>query len=291
MGTMSIELKTPRPDELSGVLRALREWQHDGTGVQLHPGDVGWFWRFGSSATAEALRVWSRDGAILVVGLLDGPDVLRLAMAPGALEDADAAEQVVGDVLERREITEVEARFEGALPELLRARGWKDGESWTPLARDLREPVPESGLRVEVVEAQDVPLRVAVHVASFTRSTFTAEHWHDMASGEPYADAHCLLGYDDSGEAVAAATVWSAGEGRPGLLEPVGVHQDHRGHGYGTAIGVAAAAALRGLGSSTALVCTPSANTVAVATYRSAGFLELPVVPDFHRDPSGSSVS
>jgi ribosomal protein S18 acetylase RimI-like enzyme len=82
---------------------------------------------------------------------------------------------------------------------------------------------------------------------------------------------------------VAAATVWSAGPGRPGLLEPVGVHRDHRGHGYGTAITVAAAAALRDMGSSSAIVCTRSANLGAVATYRSAGFRQFPDVPDLHR--------
>ena len=77
--------------------------------------------------------------------------------------------------------------------------------------------------------------------------------------------------------------MWSAGPGRPGLLEPVGAHGDHRGHGYGRAISVAAAATLRELGSSSALVCTPSSNVAAVATYASAGFERFTDVPDFRR--------
>jgi len=97
-----------------------------------------------------------------------------------------------------------------------------------------------------------------------------------MAAGLPYADARCLLAYDDRGNAVAEVTVWSAGPGKPGLLEPMGVHAEHRGRGYGKAICVAAAAALQGLGSSSAIVCTPSANAGAVATYESAGFTPLP---------------
>jgi ribosomal protein S18 acetylase RimI-like enzyme len=64
------------------------------------------------------------------------------------------------------------------------------------------------------------------------------------------------------------------------LLEPVGAHRDHRGRGYGKAITVAAAAALREMGSSSAIVCTPSANVGGVATYRSAGFRALPEVRD-----------
>jgi len=67
------------------------------------------------------------------------------------------------------------------------------------------------------------------------------------------------------------------------LLEPMGVHREYRGQGHGTAITVAAAAALRELGSSSAVVCTASSNVGAVATYKSAGFRELPQVRDLHR--------
>ena len=71
---MAIVLGRPGVDGLSEAVRALREWQYDGAPMQLHPGDLGWFWRFGAEATAAAVRTWSRDGQILAVGLLDGPD-------------------------------------------------------------------------------------------------------------------------------------------------------------------------------------------------------------------------
>jgi ribosomal protein S18 acetylase RimI-like enzyme len=123
-----------------------------------------------------------------------------------------------------------------------------------------------------------------VQRASFEGSTFTDERWQAMAGGPPYADARCLVAYDDQGNAVAAVTVWSAGPDRPGLLEPMGVHREHRGRGYGKAITVAAAAALQDLGSSSAMVCTPSSYVGAVATYTSAGFQRLPEIRDQHRD-------
>jgi ribosomal protein S18 acetylase RimI-like enzyme len=133
---------------------------------------------------------------------------------------------------------------------------------------------------VTVIGPEQAHVRTAVQRASFDRSTFTDERWYAMAAGLPYAEARCLVAYDDRGNAVAAVTVWSAGPGKPGLLEPMGVHREHRGHGYGKALTVSAAAALQELGSSSALVCTPSSNVGAVATYKSAGFRQLPEIRD-----------
>ncbi|MFI6817445.1 GNAT family N-acetyltransferase [Nonomuraea sp. NPDC050328] len=139
-------------------------------------------------------------------------------------------------------------------------------------------------MRIEVAGPEDAEVRAAVQRASFDGSRFSAGHWRAMASGLPYAEGRCLLAYDGRGEAVAAVTVWSAGLGRPGLLEPMGVHRDHRGQGYGRAITVAAVAALRELGATSALVATPSSNAGAVATYRSAGFAEREPTRDRVRD-------
>ncbi|WP_433425409.1 GNAT family N-acetyltransferase [Microtetraspora malaysiensis] len=178
----------------------------------------------------------------------------------------------------------VEAPMCALVQDLLSENGWNADEPWTPLRRDLTEPVKDPGVRIEVIGPEQAHVRTAIQRASFDGSTFTDERWHAMAAGLPYADARCLVAYDDQGNAVAAVTVWSAGPGKPGLLEPMGVHRERRGHGYGKAITVAAAAALQGLGSLSALVCTPSSNVGAVATYKSAGFQELPEVWDKYRD-------
>src|SRR5690606_33862725 len=178
---------------------------------------------------------------------------------------------------------DVEAPRGALLHELLPERGWSHEEPWTPLRRDLTEPVEDPGVRIEVTGPERAHVRTAVQRAAFGGSTFTDERWHAMAAGPAYADARCLVAYDDQGAAVAAATVWSAGRGRPGLLEPVGADPAHRGRGHGKAVIVAAAAALRDLGSSSAIVCTPSSNTVAIAAYRSAGFQPRPEIRDVHR--------
>lgn len=277
-------LRTPGVDGLRAAVDALRDWQHDGAPVQLHPGDVGWYWRFGAEATAAAVRTWSRDGRILAVGLMDGPDLLRLAIAPDAQHDEELARQMAADVTRPKYgVASVEARFGELLRELLVAEGWQADEPWAPLCRDLTEPVEDCSVRIEVVGPEQAHVRAAVQRASFDNSTFAEESWRAMAAGLPYADAECLVAYDDRGDAVAAVTVWSAGSARPGLLEPMGVHREHRGHGYGRAITLAAAAALRRLGSSSAIVCTESSNVAAVATYRSAGFRQLPDMLDLRR--------
>jgi ribosomal protein S18 acetylase RimI-like enzyme len=286
---MSIDLNTPSIDELGDVVLALREWQKDGAPAQLHPGDLGWNWSFGAEATSAAVRTWSREGKILALGFRDSPALIRLAMAPEAQDDKELVDQMVIDVTEPERgvlpegVVSVEARFGGLFQENLLRKGWDTDELWTPLRRDLTEPVEESGVRIELVGAELVSERVALQRASFERSTFSEDRWHAMAGGLPYADARCLIAYDAQNTAVAMVTVWSAGPGRPGLLEPMGVHREHRGHGYGTAITLAAAAALRQLGSSSAIVCTRSSNVGAVATYRSAGFQQLPDVPDLRR--------
>ncbi|MFI6996473.1 GNAT family N-acetyltransferase [Nocardia sp. NPDC050175] len=283
---MPIVLSTPGVDGLRAAVLVLREWQYDGAPMQLHPGDLGWFWRFGAEATAAAVRTWSRDGQLLAVGLLDGPELLRLTIAPDVRRDEELAQRLVADVTdaERGVLMTgkvcIETPMDALVQDLLSEHGWKTGEAWTPLRRDLAEPVPDPGVRIEVIGPAQAHTRTAVHRASFDRSTFTDDRWHAMATGLPYADARCLVAYDDQANAVAAVTVWSAGPDKPGLLEPMGVHRAHRGHGYGKAITLAAAAALRQLGASSALVGTPSANIGAVATYKSAGFQQLPETRD-----------
>ncbi len=288
----SIELSKPKFDELNETIQALREWQHDGEVVQLHPGDLGWYGRLGPEDTVDAIRRWSKGGKIVAIGLLDGPDLLRLAIDPKAENDDELALQMASDITqsERGVLPKGSAYVETRSGELLREKlidqGWNLSDAWTSLKRDLTEPVEDSGLRVETVSPDQVHVRTAVQRAAFDNSTFTEEKWHAMAAGLPYTDARCLIAYDEHDNPVAVATVWSAGRGKPGLIEPLGVDPDHRGKGYGTAVTLAAAAALREMGSSSATVCTDSSNIRAVATYKSAGFEELPEIQDLQRSKS-----
>lgn len=285
---MTVTMDIPDVAGLRHVLDTLRAWQDDAAPMQLHPGDLGWFWRFGEEATAAAVRTWSRDGEVVAVGLLDGRALLRLTTAPAARRDEEVAGQILQDVADpaRGVLPEgdavVDAPCDALLQDLLRGQGWVPDEPWTPLRRDLAAAVEVPDSSIEVVGTARSADRTAVQRAAFEGSTFTQERWATMASGPAYAQARCLVAYDGS-DPVAAVTVWSAGPGRPGLVEPMGVHRDHRGRGHGTTITLAGAAALRELGSSSVVVTTPTSSTGAVRTYAAAGMELLPSTRDLRR--------
>jgi ribosomal protein S18 acetylase RimI-like enzyme len=287
---------TPDVAGLSEAAGALREWQVDRAPMQLHPGDVGFHWRDGPCMTAAALRVWSRHEQIVAVGMLDAPQLLRMAIAPELQDDEELIQRILVDIDQpERGILDagsavVEARCGPLLTRALLERGWRPDEPWTPLHYDLSDPVPDCGLRVETIGPDGAEVWVAVHWSAFRGTAMTdddrrtaRDRWLAMAASAPYAEARCLTAFDERDNAVAVAGVWSAGPGRPGLLEPIGVHREHRRRGHGRAITLAAAAALRDLGSSSAVVCTPASNASAVTTYASAGFERFPDCRDLRR--------
>jgi ribosomal protein S18 acetylase RimI-like enzyme len=319
---MTFTLATPDEPGLRTAIEALASWQRSGEPLQLHPGDVGWHGRLGAATTADAVRTWSADGRPVAVALLDGgvPRIttdpalrqdraLAEAMAadlvrpergvlpqPAAGEASlDAEPPVAEPPVAEPPVAEppvaeppvadprsVEVPAGSMLEAVLAEQGWAAGEPWTPLERDLADPVvlppAPHPLRIVEVRGDDAALVeawAAVQRSAFGTTRATTARWHAMAAG-PWASHACtLLGFD--GDAPAAGIVaWSAGEGRPGLIEPLGVHVEHRGRGFARAITLAAAAALRARGATSAQVCTEAGRAAAVATYRSAGFEPQP---------------
>lgn len=293
---MTIALSTPTASELHRVACTLADWHHDRGPLHLHPGDLGWHSTRGVEATAAALRVWSEGESVLAVGLLDGRDLLRMAVAPHLRDDESLAAHLASDIDEpRRGVlpaggATIEARGTPRLTQALSALGWRPDAPWTPLRRDLTAPVENSGVRIETVGTDQAESWVSVHWSAFRGTPLTGEDrrrrldgWLTMADGPLYAAARSLAAINADGELVAVAAVWSAGNGRPGLIEPMGVHRNQRGHGYGTAITRAAAANLREMGASSAVVGAENSNAGAIATYLAAGFSTDGVVVDLHR--------
>jgi ribosomal protein S18 acetylase RimI-like enzyme len=241
------------PAETGPALGALCEWTPvDAPSGSVHPGDVGWFLRLDDAA----VFLWSDDGAPVAAGFLDGP-VLRVTTAPGADLGALAADA--------EELLEPGNDWSDGLP----VPGWEPAQepwlvmSWTP------RPVSSRAGPVGEADAAD---RVLVQRSAFANSTFTVERWRTMKRSPAGELAVETIVRTPAGEPAAAATGWFAGVGRCGLLEPVGAHPDHRGHGYGRDAVLGACAALAQRGASAVAVATPSTNDAAVALYRSAGF-------------------
>lgn len=298
---MDIVLRTPHHSELGDLAETLAAWQVDDGQVQLHPGDLGWYSMRGAEATARALRTWSRGGRLVAVGLLDGPDLLRLALDPALRRDEQIARCLGADLVdhERGVLAAgngvVEARGAAALHHCLLEAGWEPDEPWTPLRRDLSEPVPDTlvtrtGAVVEEVDADRAGAWMEVHWSAFRGTPFGEEDrrtvvawWSTMMSGPFAARGRTLALTDPAGRRVAVVGVWSAGPGRPGLIEPMGVHREHRGRGYGAAVCEAAASVLHSMSASSAVVCAESSNVGAVATYTAAGFTAGPEVADLVR--------
>ena len=261
---MAIQLSCQSPETLGAVIEALRKWQRDDAPIQLHPGDLGWSWRYGAAVLATGLRTWSRSGTIIAVGILDSTDMVRLTMAPDVWREEELAHRVAADLADPAVgilpggRAAVEVPDGTRLKELLSGGVWRAGESWTPLRLDLSRSPDEPNLRVELVESDEqIAACTAVHRSAWVSDRFDHQKWRTMAAGLPFSDGRCLLGRDDAGMAVATVTIWSAGAGRPALIEPLGVHADYRRRGYGAAICLAAGRHLHAMGSSSVMVCTP----------------------------------
>lgn len=286
---MTTMMAMPSVADLPAVIDSVASWQLEGSPIQVHPGDLGWYERFGAESLAAALRVWTRGSDTVAVGFLDESELIRMAIAPAIGDDDGIATHIADDFVDSLgELLPsgsgiVEARFGNALQRVLTDRGWTADDPWTPLHRDLTLPVPSSSLQVKVVGPELIEDRVMVEAAAFPGSSLSADRWRQMAGGSAYRNAKCLVGYDEDGAAVATTTVWSAGRDRPGVIEPLGVHRDHRGRGHGVAMTLAAAEAIRRMGCSSATVATPSSNAAAVATYQAAGFVTRGEVTDFRR--------
>lgn len=301
MDVMTLVCSTPSPADLARIARLLSLWQADPWSGHLHPGDLGWHSSGGAEKMAQELRIWERDGEPVAIGMLDGPEVLRLAVDPEAAEDREAAEFIAMDLHGRRVDlfsggeAIVESRNAPALRAVLAGAGWVDDEPWTPMSLDLEVPLDlarlhATSLRVVEVGPEAADDWTSVHWSSFkgtcydddAKTRFVAR-WTTIMTG-PFGDlARSLVAYDTEGAPVAVTTVWSAGRGRPGLVEPMGVHRDHHGEGYGAAITLAGARTLQVLGASSVVVVAENSNPAAVATYRSAGFSNMGEIADLKR--------
>lgn len=171
---VTIAMSTPGVQDLEQVADVLSGWQYDAGPLHLPPGDPGWHSLRGAATTAGSLRVWSREGKVLTIGPLDGPDgLLRMAVDPDVRREEELSRQLVADVQDPQPgllaggDAIVEARGAKRFAELLAQAGWRPDEPWTPLHRDLssavdQDPIVRTGLRIDTIGPDRVDSWVAV---------------------------------------------------------------------------------------------------------------------------------
>lgn len=295
---MDIRVVQPKASELDSLYDQLSRWQQNPWGGQLHPGDLGWRSTVGVEKLAADLRVWRAQDAVVAIGMFDDENLIRLALAPKVIHDEPIAQNIANDLenpsagVFNGASAIVEARQAPALSATLRQRGWCDDDEWVPLIRDLNhsvspDPVDDVGLSIQVAGPDQVVEWADVHWSAFKGAPGepdVQERYRARVraawAGAYGQEAQFLIARDPGGVAVAVVAVWCAGAGRPGLVEPMGVHREYRGRGYGRAVTVAAAGALAERGASHAVVVAQTSETAAVATYQSAGFVPQNPVAD-----------
>ena len=229
-----IAYDTPTVDLLPLIAEQLSLWQRDPWAGHIHPGDLGWHSSVGPEQMAKDLRVWTLEGVPIAMGMLDGSEVLRMAIDPSLANDKNVADRLAHNLNEPDSglftggEAIIEARGAHALSAALKAAGWVDDEPWTPMALDLTGALDmtrldRSGIRVEQACPAAADVWTSIHWSSFkgtpyddeARSRFV-QRWTRLMTG-PFADrAHSLVAYDPDGTPVAVTTVWTAGDEGPG---------------------------------------------------------------------------
>lgn len=167
------QLTVPQASDLTEIGNTLGQWQSDGAPIHLHPGDLGWYSLRGAETTARDLRVWRTGGDILAVGLLDGANLLRLAVHPSLRRDDSLARDIQSDIESpnTRVFADgaaiVEARGAAALCDRLTESGWATDEPWTPLQRDLSQAVEAPDMTVVTASAGDAEAWASIHWSAF----------------------------------------------------------------------------------------------------------------------------
>jgi hypothetical protein len=278
--------------DLERIVATLLRWQGpDWYGGGLQAGDMGWKHRFGAQAVADAITEFvDGDGETLAIMMQDTPGRWWFAMDPARYRDRELAE-VIGAWADQRP-PDVACSIDGpASPavwrEVLARRGFDSASEafvhfWQPLSAADGGDVPGvSATR----SAKDIEDRVLVQRGAFENSTFTVERWRAMAAGPGFHPELDLVARTDTGAPASALTAWFGGEGRCGMIEPMGTHHVHRRLGHGVRVLRGACAALAKLGASGVTVMTPASSPAAVGVYRAAGFKSMGQLTEMVRPP------
>jgi ribosomal protein S18 acetylase RimI-like enzyme len=255
---------------------ALEQRRLLGPRAPWHVGDIAWGLRQHEGRENEwKIRSWVEDGRVVAWSWLkqDGRDRLEHDIHPEYLHLID---EILAEPTARVAFAyEDDYERQAALAQ----HGFtQPGSVMHYLVRELTDaPIPPplpDGYRYRTVHADDVADRVAIHQDVWTRpgtpSRSTESSYAQVRAAWPYRESlDCVIEAPDGGFA-AYCLCWPDDETQVGELEPVGVRQEFRRIGLGTAVCTFALKRLHEEGGRQAIVY--STDAPAVALYESLGF-------------------
>ncbi|HEU5243046.1 MAG TPA: N-acetyltransferase [Gaiellaceae bacterium] len=269
---------------------ALEQRRELGVRAPWHVGDITWGLRQHEGREDEwTFRIWQDGGRTVAWSWLKGDrGLLEFDVRRDRL---DLLDEILADSGARTSVTfEDDEAVQAAL---LRNGFTADDEANVTrhssflnfLARDLpdapEQPELPEGFRCRTVEPGDLAERVAIHREVWAPSRVTEASFSTVQASWPYrASLDCVVDAPD-GRFAAYCLLWPDDENGVGELEPVGVREEFRRRGLGSAVCTFALRRWHGEGGRQAIVYCE--NEAACALYESIGFRRHSTVVGYSR--------
>ncbi len=255
--------------------------------TNAHPGDIAWMagWPPPHSADhfAELFLLWEHDGEVVGFAARSPDDgSLSVFVMPASSDTPDAVafekEALTWATHHDRPVQWVEFEDEHAAVARWQGQGFRptDG-TYMNLVQPLEASrgKEDADLRVQPVGDDDATDRASVTHAAFPHDEPFAAYARDYAAFRTtpaYPLGWDLLLRDDEDRAAACCIAWIDPVSRAGTFEPVAVHPDLHGRGFGTALLTEGLRRFAAAGMTWAIVGVVVGNRPAEALYRSVGF-------------------
>jgi ribosomal protein S18 acetylase RimI-like enzyme len=180
----------------------------------------------------------------------------------------------------RRYLTTMAFEEDAARVAFLTASGYRATQHFMPdYRRDLQTVIPDSdlpdGMRLRHVTDADLDARVAVHRASWLRSSWSMDTYLNVRASDVYDPELDIVLEARAGSFAAYCICWADRIARVGSYEPVGTRPEWRGKGIGREVIYEGFRRLKAIGMRAARVGTAGFNAPAQALYESCGFVKV----------------
>src|ERR1035437_2396735 len=275
-----MEALSSRPYEGSGDLRRIQQLMvDDADWTAWHIGDLAWAMReHGHLELSLYIHLYLAGPRVVGWTFVRGRGFIALPLPP-----AHRHAEAYASMLATAEAT-IDATTRAGGPGTGYGVGfWEGGAALGEVARDLPAGWTTGAVDTEARLAS----RVECHRAAFAPSTLTVATYRRAMASWPYRPELDRVVVDETGDVVAACTVWFDEANADGLLEPVATRPRDQRRGFGRAVCIDALSALRAAGARTAHVgCL--AGSPACDTYAAIGFEPVGLISTWRREPQAA---